>query len=126
MDIRVVLFALGGLEGKMVAMKSSLFSSHSEKGQSAAVFAVVVTALVIFVLGVMDYMVTTARAMEAVAIADLSAHAGTARNSCSPQRRHRDFAKWAKCRGQVLFYASKVIYAVRQYSCGRIHGKASL
>jgi hypothetical protein len=52
------------------------FASRSEKGQSAPVFAVVVTALALFIVGVMDYMVTTARAMEAVGIADLSAHAG--------------------------------------------------
>jgi hypothetical protein len=52
------------------------FVSRSEKGQSAPVFAVAVTALVLFIVGVMDYMITTARAMEAVGIADLSAHAG--------------------------------------------------
>jgi len=51
-------------------------SKRMEKGQSAAVFAVVVMALVLFVLGVMDYMITSARNMEAVAVADLSAHAG--------------------------------------------------
>lgn len=53
-----------------------LLSKRTEKGQSAAVFAVVVMALVLFVLGVMDYMITSARSMEAVAVADLSAHAG--------------------------------------------------
>lgn len=47
-----------------------------EEGQAIAVFAVVATALVLFVLGVMDYMITTSRSMEAVAIADLAAHAG--------------------------------------------------
>jgi hypothetical protein len=52
------------------------YASRSEKGQSAPVFAVVATALVLFIVGVMDYMITTARAMEAVGIADLSAHAG--------------------------------------------------
>ncbi|HEY5159218.1 MAG TPA: pilus assembly protein TadG-related protein [Anaerolineales bacterium] len=51
-------------------------SKRTEKGQSAAVFAVVVMALVLFVLGVMDYMITNVRNMEAVAVADLSAHAG--------------------------------------------------
>jgi hypothetical protein len=49
---------------------------RTEAGQSAAVFAVVVMALVVFVLGVMDYMITSTRSMEAVAVADLSAHAG--------------------------------------------------
>ena len=57
-------------------MKKMPFYRRGEKGQSAAVFAVVVTALVLFVMGIMDYMVTTSRTMEAVAVADLSAHAG--------------------------------------------------
>ena len=77
---RVVLFAFGSLEGQLVAMTrinlSLPFLKSKEKGQSAAVFAVVVMALVLFVLGVMDYMITGARSMEAVAVADLSAHAG--------------------------------------------------
>src|SRR5512139_1457433 len=57
-------------------MKKMPFYRRGEKGQSVAVFAVVVTALVLFVMGIMDYMVTTSRTMEAVAVADLSAHAG--------------------------------------------------
>jgi len=57
-------------------IKKLPFFRRTEKGQSAAIFAVVVTALVLFVVGIMDYMVTTSRTMEAVAIADLSAHAG--------------------------------------------------
>jgi len=64
------------VEGKLVTVKKTPFFSRMERGQSAAVFAVVVTALVLFVVGIMDYMVTTSRTMEAVAIADLSAHAG--------------------------------------------------
>ncbi len=76
----IVLFALGSLESQLVQMtKYSIrfpLSKRTEKGQSAAVFAVVVVALVLFVLGVMDYMITGARSMEAVAVADLSAHAG--------------------------------------------------
>lgn len=77
---RIVFLALGSLESRLVKMtdlsSQSRLSRPTEKGQSAAVFAVVVLALVLFVLGVMDYMITSARSMEAVAVADLSAHAG--------------------------------------------------
>ena len=107
----------------MVALKSSLFSGRSEKGQSAAVFAVVVTALVIFVLGVMDYMVTTARAMEAVAIADLSAHAGTQEVLVRPNGAIEISPKGP---GAVATYFSMQAKSYMQFvraSCGQVRGK---
>jgi hypothetical protein len=48
----------------------------SEKGQSITLFALMLPLLAVFILGLFDYMVTSARTMEAVAVADLSAHAG--------------------------------------------------
>jgi hypothetical protein len=58
------------MEGAM-AMKIS-----SEKGQSITLFALMLPLMAVFILGLFDYMVTNVRAMEAVAVADLSAHAG--------------------------------------------------
>jgi hypothetical protein len=48
----------------------------SEKGQSITLFALMLLLMAVFILGLFDYMVTSARTMEAVAVADLSAHAG--------------------------------------------------
>jgi hypothetical protein len=48
----------------------------TERGQSMAFFAVVMLAVSVFAVGIVDYMITNARVMEAVAAADLSAHAG--------------------------------------------------
>lgn len=48
----------------------------SEKGQSITLFALILPFMAVFLLGLFDYMVTSARIMEAVAVADLSAHAG--------------------------------------------------
>ena len=48
----------------------------SEQGQSALLFAVLLPLMALFLLGILDYMVTNARVMETVAIADLAAHAG--------------------------------------------------
>ena len=48
----------------------------SERGQSITLFALMLPLMAVFILGLFDYMVTNARAMEAVAAADLSAHAG--------------------------------------------------
>jgi hypothetical protein len=47
-----------------------------ERGQSIALFAIMLPLMAVFILGLFDYMVTNARAMETVAAADLSAHAG--------------------------------------------------
>src|SRR5689334_23838867 len=48
----------------------------SERGQSITLFALMLPLMAVFILGLFDYMTTNARAMEAVAVADLSAHAG--------------------------------------------------
>ena len=48
----------------------------SEKGQSITLFALMLPLMAVFILGLFDYMVTNARTMEAVGVADLSAHAG--------------------------------------------------
>src|SRR5512132_3390598 len=48
----------------------------SERGQSIALFALMLPLMAVFILGLFDYMVTSARTMEAVAVADLAAHAG--------------------------------------------------
>ena len=50
--------------------------SPSEKGQSITLFALMLPLMAVFILGLFDYMVTSAHTMEAVAVADLSAHAG--------------------------------------------------
>jgi Flp pilus assembly protein TadG len=47
-----------------------------ERGQSVLLFAVLLPLMALFLLGILDYMVTNARVMETVAVADLAAHAG--------------------------------------------------
>ena len=47
-----------------------------ERGQSITLFALMLPLMAVFILGLFDYMITNARAMEAVAVSDLSAHAG--------------------------------------------------
>jgi Flp pilus assembly protein TadG len=67
----VVHFAFRNLEGKM-AMKYK----RNERGQSILLFAILMPLMSLFLLGILDYMVTNARVMETVAAADLAAHAG--------------------------------------------------
>ncbi len=48
----------------------------TERGQSIALFAVLIPVTTLFILLIMDFMVTNVRVMETVAAADLAAHAG--------------------------------------------------
>jgi hypothetical protein len=67
----MVHLTLRDLEGQ-VAMKHARF----ERGQSVMLFAILMPLMSLFLLGILDYMVTNARVMETVAAADLAAHAG--------------------------------------------------
>ena len=49
---------------------------RNERGQSILLFAILLPLMSLFLLGILDYMVTNARVMETVASADLAAHAG--------------------------------------------------
>lgn len=48
----------------------------AEKGQAVMLYALLIPLTTLFVLGIMDYMITSIRVMEALAAADLAAHAG--------------------------------------------------
>ncbi len=56
-------------------MKKSVLR-RQEQGQAIVIFALLVPAMALFLVGLLDYMVTNAKAMEVVAAADLAAHAG--------------------------------------------------
>ena len=51
-------------------------SEKSESGQSTLLFAILLPIMALFLLGILDTMMTNARTMETVAAADLAAHAG--------------------------------------------------
>jgi len=86
MEQRVVHLAFRDLESEM-AMKAcppertsgrckKSAGSRNERGQSVLLFAILMPIMSLFLLGILDYMVTSARVMETVAAADLAAHAG--------------------------------------------------
>jgi hypothetical protein len=54
----------------------AVMTKEGQKGQAIVLFALMLPVLAVFILGLFDYMATNARAMEAIAVADLSAHAG--------------------------------------------------
>lgn len=57
---------------------------RTEQGQAMVVFALFLPVMALFLVGVLDYMVTNARLMEAVAAADLAAHAGAQEITVQP------------------------------------------
>ena len=67
----MVHLAFRNLESEM-AMKNK----RSERGQSILLFAILMPLMSVFLLGILDTMITNARVMETVAAADLAAHAG--------------------------------------------------
>jgi len=67
----VVYVPIRSLESEM-AVKSR----RNECGQSTLLFAILLPLMSLFLLGILDYMVTNARVMETVGAVDLAAHAG--------------------------------------------------
>ena len=55
-----------------------------ERGQSILLFAILMPLMSLFLLGILDYMITNARVMETVAVADLAAHAGAQETTVLP------------------------------------------
>ena len=74
----MVRLSLGDLEGKMALKRNNVSTSSTttESGQAAALFAIVLALMAIFTIGLLEYMTTNAQVQDAVAIADLAAHAG--------------------------------------------------
>lgn len=60
----------------IISHQQSKIINPLERGQSIALFAVLIPVTTIFVLLVMDWMVTNIRVMETIAATDLAAHAG--------------------------------------------------
>jgi hypothetical protein len=114
----VVRLALGNLEGE-VAMKGM----KNERGQSVLLFAVLMPLMSLFLLGILDYMVTNARTMETVGVADLAAHAGAQEITVLP-----DGTITATSGGNQIaalyFNAQRPPYTrLTSVSCGRHQGR---
>ena len=106
------------MEGK-VEMKLR----RNERGQSILLFAILMPIMSRFLLGILDYMVTNARVMETVAVADLAAHAGAQEITVLP---NGTISATAGGNGIVATYfnAQRPGYAhLVSVSCGRHQGR---
>lgn len=57
-------------------MRSYASKQRRQAGQALVLFALFLPVMALFLVGVLDYMLTNAQVMEVVAAADLAAHAG--------------------------------------------------
>jgi len=73
---QVLRYQVSGQRHKGTLLTPGTKTRDTEKGQSIALFAILMPIMSLFLLGILDYMVTNARVMETVAAADLAAHAG--------------------------------------------------
>ncbi|MBI5295596.1 MAG: hypothetical protein HY869_08985 [Chloroflexi bacterium] len=96
---------------------------NSERGQSILLFAILLPLMAVFLLGILDYMLTNARTMETVAAADLAAHAGAQEITVLP-----DGTISATSAGNAIaveyFNAQRPAHAqLISVSCGRHQGR---
>lgn len=114
----MVRITLGNLEGQ-VAMKHL----KRERGQSVLLFAVLMPLMSLFLLGILDYMVTGARTMEMVGIADLAAHAGAQEITVLPNGTITATSGGNQI-ATLYFNAQRPSYSQLTYvSCGRHQGR---
>ena len=95
----------------------------SEKGQSIAIFAIMLPVMALFLIGLLDYMVTNARVMEAVAISDLSAHAGAQEIIVEPNGLILSTPKGAKVAATYFRGQSPSYIRMAGVQCGLVKGR---
>ena len=105
-----------------MAMRTMQNTTHQkERGQAVTLFAIMLPLTTIFALLLFDYMITTSRLMDAIAVADLSAHAGAQEIAVYP-----DGMIYATDRGEVIAASYFGVQAppfaqLTGISCGRVH-----
>lgn len=93
--------------------------SRTERAQTVVLFAILMPIMSLFLLGILDYMVTNLRVMEVVAIADLSAHAGAQEITVLPDGTITA-TKAGNGIASTYFNAQRPVYAqLQNVACGR-------
>ena len=91
-----------------------LIPHRQERGQAIVIFALLLPVMILLLVGTLDYMVTNARLMEAVAAADLAAHAGAQEIAVQP-----DGVLEGLARGRVV---AEVYFRVQAPSGAQLSG----
>lgn len=96
-----------------------------QQGQAIVVFAFVLPVVVLFLLGILDYMVTNARVMEVVAAADLAAHAGAQEIMVRPDGTLAGLAEGQAVAGMYFQAQAPSGAQLLGASCGQTQGQPS-
>ncbi len=120
---QVLQCQVSGLRSRCIHLTPDTRHLKTERGQSILLFAILLPLMSLFLLGILDYMVTNARVMETVAAADLAAHAGAQEITVLP-----DGTITATQAGDGIalsyFEAQRPSYAQLVFvSCGRHQGR---
>jgi hypothetical protein len=92
--------------------------TQKERGQAVVLFALILPIMSIFAVLIMEYMVTTARMMSAVAAADLAAHAGVQEITVDPDGTIRATDKGRQVAG-AYFQAQRIEHVtLTNIECG--------
>ncbi len=95
----------------------------TERGQAIALFAILMPVMSLFALGILDYMVTNARMMEAVAAADLAAHAGAQEIRVYPDGSIQSTGEGEDVSIQYFSYQRPEYVQFSGVSCGEFDGR---
>ena len=118
MGQRVVSLPFRDMEGALEMRRTK-----RERGQSILLFAILMPLMSLFLLGILDYMVTNTRTMEAVGIADLSAHAGAQEIAVLPDGTITSTQEGSRVAALYFNAQSPNYIQLKSVSCGRHQGR---
>jgi hypothetical protein len=107
------------MESKMALRKPNL----SERGQTIALYAIILPLMAIFLMGLLDYMTTSVRVMDAVAIGDLAAHAGAQEIEVLPNGVIRSTAEGNAVAATYFRNQAPSYLQLNFVQCGRYQGR---
>ena len=94
-----------------------------QAGQAAVLFAIVLSLMALFTLGLLEYMTTNAQVQEAVAIADLAAHAGAQEIAVRPSGEIYSTGEGAAIAERYFRMQAPSHVRYGGVSCGRFQGR---
>jgi Flp pilus assembly protein TadG len=106
------------------ALEVTRLTRHErQQGQAIVLFALLLPVMALFLVGILDYMVTNARVMEIVAAADLAAHAGAQEIVVRPDGRLAGLAEGQAVAG--LYFRAQAPSSAQFLgaSCGQKQGQ---
>ncbi len=94
-----------------------------EQGQAIVLFALLLPVIALFLVGILDYMVTNAQVMEVVAAADLAAHAGAQEIVVRPDGTLAGLAEGQAVAGLYFRAQAPASAQFMSASCGQTQGQ---